>query len=572
MQQFFLTGWAREQMMSTAVLTAMGAETAKTLSGPSAGSSREKISFADSFDERVGDSAIDLAGDISKIALTKQGPAVPVPFRSSHEVIGSVTRENYMAIEESSEPSDLLGLAAEKIVRSDAEPTRIKLQGPTGADDGGLEARLLEVEPQEPAVTAFMNQKIGQLETPVNQDLPVSLFGVPSPFLQPDKPSPEILKDVEDNQKTNDTSISKRDAKVREDGGPILKTHKILAQQPAFESEKYINLPAAPGSLLPVDQPGESLMSSSPMTDALRGVGNKASSIPDPKSPVTRADATKGSVKAVLFQKDDGPIAQTSLVNAGPLSAAIGNTQCESTRATPALEKSRIDGGSGAIDSGSTTSTLAVSSLLGHPLPGDAPISSAGMSIPVAAGIAVRDETTTKLMPTDGAPQTVGTLTSSSEGHNGMPVPLVATPTTLEVGIQNGAHGWLTVRAERGDGGIVNASVSAASSAGQEMLHRELPALTAYLGEEKVSVGSVVVHTASTGNEMSRSAEGMKGDAGGQSPPRGQEGERQQQAQFSEIAGGVGTTTLGELSGATEETLALPVSHAMGGAWLSVRA
>ena len=52
----------------------------------------------------------------------------------------------------------------------------------------------------------------------------------------------------------------------------------------------------------------------------------------------------------------------------------------------------------------------------------------------------------------------------------------------------NGTQGWLKIRAEMTDGGVVNASVSATTSAGQEMLHRELPSLTAYLQQEQIGV------------------------------------------------------------------------------------
>ena len=109
---------------------------------------------------------------------------------------------------------------------------------------------------------------------------------------------------------------------------------------------------------------------------------------------------------------------------------------------------------------------------------------------------------------------------------------LTATPTSLEVGIQNGTHGWLKVRAEMADGGVVNASVSAASSAGQEMLHRELPALTAYLQEEKVAVNAVIVHAPLAAEMTARNSTGMA-DAGGQEPQRsdGGKGERQNPAE-----------------------------------------
>ncbi len=72
---------------------------------------------------------------------------------------------------------------------------------------------------------------------------------------------------------------------------------------------------------------------------------------------------------------------------------------------------------------------------------------------------------------------------------------LAATPTSLEVGIANGTHGWLKIRAEM-EGGVVTASLSPGSMAGQEMLHRELPSLAAYLQEEKLGVNTLVLKPA----------------------------------------------------------------------------
>jgi hypothetical protein len=155
---------------------------------------------------------------------------------------------------------------------------------------------------------------------------------------------------------------------------------------------------------------------------------------------------------------------------------------------------------------------------------------------------------------------------------DGMPRMLTATPTALEVGIQNGTHGWLKVRAEMADGGVVNASVSAASSAGQEMLHRELPALTAYLQEEKVAVNAVVVHAPLAGGTESRSSAGMDG-AGGQTPQRNnEEGEQQQSVRKAFSDSPDEAMTYQSLHG-VDENGSLPLAtYANGGSWLSVRA
>jgi hypothetical protein len=152
-----------------------------------------------------------------------------------------------------------------------------------------------------------------------------------------------------------------------------------------------------------------------------------------------------------------------------------------------------------------------------------------------------------------------------------MPRTLWATPSALEVGIPDGTHGWLKVRAEMADGGVVNASVSAASLASQEMLHRELPSLTAYLQSEKVAVNTVVVHsTTGVGAESRGNPAGSESGGAGQTPQKSNEGGGQRQnsadAAADEVVGYEGVQGVGEDG-------ALPLaSLSGGGSWLSVRA
>jgi hypothetical protein len=148
----------------------------------------------------------------------------------------------------------------------------------------------------------------------------------------------------------------------------------------------------------------------------------------------------------------------------------------------------------------------------------------------------------------------------------GAPRMLTATPTALEVGIQNGTHGWLKVRAEMADGGLVNASVSAASSSGQEMLRRELPALTAYLQQEKVAVNTVVVHTTAAAG----SSTGMDSRGDQQTPQKSNEGGKQGQDVGQVVADRTDEATGYEEVG--EDGLSPHATYAAGGSWLSVRA
>jgi hypothetical protein len=155
---------------------------------------------------------------------------------------------------------------------------------------------------------------------------------------------------------------------------------------------------------------------------------------------------------------------------------------------------------------------------------------------------------------------------------DGTPRMLTATPTALEVGIQSGTHGWLKVRAEMADSGVVNASVSAASSAGQEMLHRELPAMTAYLQEEKVAVNAIVVHAPLASGAESRSSTGTDG-TGGQTAQRNSEGGEQQQNVKKAISNGSDEAMTYQSSHGMDEDGSLSlVTYASGGNWLNVRA
>jgi hypothetical protein len=151
---------------------------------------------------------------------------------------------------------------------------------------------------------------------------------------------------------------------------------------------------------------------------------------------------------------------------------------------------------------------------------------------------------------------------------------LLATPMALEVGVANGTQGWLKIRAEMTDGGVVNASLSSATSAGQEMLHRELPALTAYLQDERVAVNTVVIPASAAAGSESRFAGEMDGNGGGQSQQssdRRSGDERQGPIhgiadRGDEIPAGMGW------EGAGHEGLLSAGTYAGGGSWLNVRA
>jgi hypothetical protein len=141
---------------------------------------------------------------------------------------------------------------------------------------------------------------------------------------------------------------------------------------------------------------------------------------------------------------------------------------------------------------------------------------------------------------------------------------IAATPTTLEVGLANGTHGWLKIRAELTDNGTVTAALSSSSTAGTDMLHRSLPSLSNFLDQEKVQVSSLVVHQSAESSGL-LAGEDRGSGGGGQSPQdSGGQGERDQRAEMP----------IHESPGSLDAALELQTSglqQAAGRGWLSVR-
>ena len=154
------------------------------------------------------------------------------------------------------------------------------------------------------------------------------------------------------------------------------------------------------------------------------------------------------------------------------------------------------------------------------------------------------------------------------------PQMLQATPNSLEVGVASGTHGWLKIRAEMSGAGVVNASLSTASSSGQEMLHRELPSLTAYLQSERVAVHTVVVQPVAAAAAMSRefggrmSGDGRRAVVAERRPGRRETaGESRHHVESHEHERGVSRPDRSR-----RDELLSPAIYMAGGGWLSVRA
>ena len=106
---------------------------------------------------------------------------------------------------------------------------------------------------------------------------------------------------------------------------------------------------------------------------------------------------------------------------------------------------------------------------------------------------------------------------------------LAATPNVLEIGVGDGTHGWLKVRAQMGQAGEVAASLVTSSAGQAEQIRRDLPGLSRYLAAESVEVRSIVVHAAeaSAGAQSATAGSANAGpgrEAGGNSRSRDEQG------------------------------------------------
>jgi hypothetical protein len=168
---------------------------------------------------------------------------------------------------------------------------------------------------------------------------------------------------------------------------------------------------------------------------------------------------------------------------------------------------------------------------------------------------------------------------------------LSSSPTKLEVGVFDGTHGWLQIRAELGTSGTVNASLTT-SSVAHDAVKAAVPEMSSYLQSEAVNVSRIAVHRiAETSNSMSAtSGDGQQnGGAQGQHSTRDNSGASQGSASMTSgsdrgygSASGSGTTSAGvddsAVAAAGSSTVdasdwtgglsgAMPLAGAAGGAW-----
>ncbi len=386
-----------------------------------------------------------------------------------------------------------------------------------------------------------------------------------------------VQKEIEIGGKAKEITSAKKTSKQQEglatikaaqnSVGAAVKTCAI--ETPAFMcSVESAVPPVGPATATGFVQPSE-------ISYTTEGFGKTISGVAKPS-----AGTGPASVDG-LVRKEVTPGAKTSAIDPAP-TVPMGDDEVASPRSIAGVEKMVAAAISrGNDDENKTQGTPMSAAVAAHSMAGVSWVSG-GAPTAVMSGSTPGELTAAKLPVGEAGPHSAGLPNGSNEQEvvgsaaawmDGAPRLLTATPTSLEVGIQNGAHGWLKVRAEMAGGStVVNASVSAASFAGQEMLHRELPALTAYLQEEKVSVNAVVVHAPLAVASEPRSSAGMDG-AGGQTPQRNNKGEEQQEnIRKTNLSGADEAMTYRSLHGVDQDGSTSFGAYAGGGGWLSVRA
>jgi hypothetical protein len=267
----------------------------------------------------------------------------------------------------------------------------------------------------------------------------------------------------------------------------------------------------------------------------------------------------------------------------GPGTAPVASPADEASSAKGGSESAKSVALALAVGDGDAGKTQKADAAAGPSHNAATGLSLAGLISGVVPLHGVGGAVSTNVRAQDGSAQTATGLHAGHgelDGGGGVTPPamdgahrtLAATPTALEVGVTNGTHGWLKIRAELATGGGVNASLSAASSGGQEMLHRELPSLAAYLQQAQVAVNSVVVHPAMAGNDSHGLAGGMGGDVSGQTQQRNDQGGETRHGLNDPVPSHVETGAYEVVNGVGAGGLLSPVTYAGGGSWLNVRA
>jgi hypothetical protein len=559
-------------MISTAILMEMGADQASVRPTSSDRGAIGGISFAESFDKRVGEAAEILGSNpAGQVATESQSLKDEPPLKISNEafVVSPELKEKTVGAGEAPEHLGARGPVSAKIVPLQ----KVALQGSQAKAMGDPEKKDVQ-SPADVECTTDDNSAVPQDASGCNFKEDVFLSQVNAED-RPLVPSSEEIVVQKGTTKTDTTLEAVPPEKnTKRQSGKAAPTvlqkiptvpHPVAIAAGPFSATMTQGTDPTIGHAIDAVRTSDRLTSAAPKAELNNtsesgfGGGVSAAGTIVTKDSLVRKDVAGGELVGV--DAETGP----------PVVGDQEGSSKSGIRADKMLSAATPTSGDGDVRI-ETTSGLATTVV--HLI-----ASSAVGTSDIVAHVNSPNDTNVMLttgetggrvtgLPVGGKEQDISGVVGGSIDR---PQMLTATPTALEVGVQNGTHGWLKVRAEMTETGVVNASISASSTTGQEMLHRELPALAAYLQSEKVAVNAVTVH-ATTAEPRGASA-GMDGGNAGQTLQGGNEGGGRREGAPETALNGVDDAVGYESLNAVDDNEALPLAtYVGGGSWLSIRA
>jgi hypothetical protein len=566
-------------MMSTVILTAMDTEQVGMQTSRSDTAKPGEATFAQTFEDRVGE-PVEM---LKKSADEAEAGLQNVKNKSSEKSLKEVS--DITARGKGSGP--FIQGAAEQGSKNSVPAKRVDSQPPLSVSQSELKTKELKAEEAAPVVDVEGDDDESSIVLPTSQTeelqtkdvLPgvdekkeVLLETGGQPILQKKAAPTARMQEVASAKKTGKTEATQA-APMAGEKNASGTAHSIEAKHAqAIAAQGAASVAGQP--VLPIALPGVTKSSIKPEIDTSSGGGRGGVVFEVGRSSVAMTNVTAGDSGRKVAVHDAKPFA----LDVERTSTATSEDKTSATDAGTGLERA-----SGAANAGSDgdLKTLAVSEVNASAV--HAMTSSTGILSGVPAGAGVPGDRSPGKLQNSDAVVASPVLPSGSKVQDGlggatgpmetMPRMLAASPTALEVGIQNGTHGWLKVRAEMTSDGVVNASVSASSFTGQEMLHRELPSLTAYLQSEKVAVNTVTVPASlPTGAEPRGLGAAVDAGGSGQAFQRSNEGGEQRQGLVETTNASDEDLSYQTVHGVGEDRTLPLVRHMGGGSWLSVRA